>query len=130
MLKRITQVLRALLTSPSAAVNHQKLSAWLLLWLEATTTTPLAAAGATVRSEMSVLVATLLGEQDSRTKTRKAAAADKVNATSGATCAVPIDDWLPKLVAAAAEAKESDEAVGAALRDDDTPDDEAAQDAG
>ena len=107
-----TQVLKALLNSPSSQSIQQQLSAWLLLWLEALTTTPLASAAAAVRSEIPSLVTALLGEQGHRASTRAAAAANGRSsgpAAADAGSSIASDDWLPLLVKSAAQAEESDE---------------------
>eukprot|EP00878_Enallax_costatus_P013685 GHUV01014311.1.p1 GENE.GHUV01014311.1~~GHUV01014311.1.p1 ORF type:complete len:709 (+),score=279.68 GHUV01014311.1:832-2958(+) len=125
-----TQVLKALLNSPSSHATQQQLSVWLLSWLEALTTTPLAAAAASVRSDVPALVAALLGGQGVKPSTR-GAAGTAVVAEGVSRGVVAVDGWLPALVAAAAEAEEcevQDAALQQEIADHDTAQDAENQD--
>ncbi|KAF6261308.1 condensin II non structural maintenance of chromosomes subunit-domain-containing protein [Scenedesmus sp. NREL 46B-D3] len=104
-----TQLLRALMTSPSSPAVQQRLSAWLLLWLEALATSPLAAAGIALKQDLPVLLSALLGDQQAGG--RAAAGMRNVSVVSGAG-GLQAEQWLPLLAAAAAQADEADAAEG------------------
>jgi hypothetical protein len=104
-----TQLLRALLASPSSPAVQQRLSAWLLLWLEALATSPLAAAGSALKQDLPVLLSALLGDQQAGGR----AAAGMRNVTAlGDAAGLQVEQWLPLLAAAAAQADEVEAAEG------------------
>jgi hypothetical protein len=106
-----TQLLRALLASPSSPAVQQRLSAWLLLWLEALATSPLAAAGTALKQDLPVLLSALLGDQQAGGSGRAAAGMRNVAAAFGGAGGLQVEQWLPLLAAAAAQADEVEAAA-------------------
>ncbi|WIA12344.1 hypothetical protein OEZ85_012395 [Tetradesmus obliquus] len=104
-----TQLLRALLASPSSPAVQQRLSAWLLLWLEALATSPLAAAGTALKQDLPVLLSALLGDQQAG---GRAAAGMRNVPVLGGAGGLQEEQWLPLLAAAAAQADDVDTAEG------------------
>jgi hypothetical protein len=88
---------------------QQRLSAWLLLWLEALAASPLAAAGTALKQDLPVLLSALL--RDQQAGGRAAAGMRNVPALGGAG-GLQVEQWLPLLAAAAAQADEVDAAEG------------------
>jgi hypothetical protein len=88
---------------------QQRLSAWLLLWLEALTTSPLAAAGTALKQDLPVLLSALLGDQQAG---GRAAAGMRNVPVLGVAAGLQVEQWLPLLAAAAAQADEVDAAEG------------------
>lgn len=109
-------------SNQSSCLPQQQLNAWLLLWLEALSNTPLAAAATAIRADIPVLVAALLGDPGVR-KPGTRAAADSTSTAEGITGGgVKADEWLPALVKAAAEAEECEvqDDIQQEATDDDT----------
>jgi hypothetical protein len=121
-----TQLLRALLASPSSPAVQQRLSAWLLLWLEALATSPLAAAGIALKQDLPVLLSALLGDQQAG---GRAAAGMRNVPPLGGAGGLQAEQWLPLLAAAAAQTDEVDAAEvqeGSQQQQQQDSDDEAA----
>ncbi len=127
-----TQLLRALLAlpgdkdAPSSLQQQQRTSAWLLRWLEALATGPLAVAGGALKPDVSAIVATLLlprscsssdgaphrGVLMSRSDGNVAAVVAEGNEEAGAA-GMDEYEWLAPLALAAAAAEEDPHATQA-----------------